>query len=135
MGYSLDPLTDGLDAHPYCAAMKEQGYIHHGQTFVFPVLILMHRSISPALFIISSFLPFLLKVGPPWFRRTLVNLVPSKRVRRLRDVVDVMHNTAVEILETKRRAILEGGEAMTRQVGRGTDLISILSMNHAAPVY
>ena len=95
----------------------------------------MHRSVSPALFLISSFLPVLMKLSPPWFRRTLVNLVPWKKMRRLRDAVDIMHNTAVEIFESKRRALQEGGEAMTRQNSRGKDIISILSMNHAASVH
>ena len=95
----------------------------------------MHRSMSFALLIISSFLPVLMKLGPPRFRRTLVNLVPSEKVRRLRVAVDTMHNTAVEILESKRRALQEGDEAMTRQIGRGKDIISILSMNHAVSVH
>jgi hypothetical protein len=67
------------------------------------------------------------KLGPPKFCRFLVNLLPFKNIRQLRDIVDVMHNTSVDILESKRRALKEGGEAVAMQIGRGKDIISILS--------
>jgi hypothetical protein len=76
----------------------------------------------------NHFLPTLVKLGPPRFRRVLVNLLPFENVRRLRDVVDIMHNTSVDILREKRRALKEGGDAVAEQIGGGKDIISILSM-------
>jgi hypothetical protein len=38
-----------------------------------------------------------------------------------------MHNTSVEILQAKRCALQEGDEAVERQIGRGRDIMSILS--------
>jgi hypothetical protein len=70
----------------------------------------------------------LVKLGPPRFRRFVVDLLPFKNVRRLRDIVDVIHNTSIEILEAKRRALKDGDEAVARQIGGGKDIISILSM-------
>ena len=69
-----------------------------------------------------------MKLGPGWFRRFLVDhfLVPFKNVMRLRDIADTMHNTSTEILESKKRALKEGDEALERQVGRGKDIMSIL---------
>jgi hypothetical protein len=76
----------------------------------------------------QDYLPLLAKLGPPRFRRFLVDLLPSKRIRRLRDISDVMHETSINILESKNRALHEGDEAVVKQVGSGRDIISILSM-------
>ena len=67
------------------------------------------------------------KLGPPRFRRFLVDLLPFKNARRLRDIVDIIHDTSVKILEEKRRALREGDEVVAKQIGRGKDIISILS--------
>jgi hypothetical protein len=74
----------------------------------------------------------LVKLGPAWFRRFIVDLLPFKNVKRLRDIVDVMHSTATDILESKKRALKEGDEALSRQVGRGKDIMSILRTCHLA---
>jgi hypothetical protein len=75
----------------------------------------------------SSLFPVLVKLGPPRFRRFLVGLLPFEKIRRLRDVIYLMHNTSVEIFETKKRVLREGDEAVARQIGSGRDIISILS--------
>jgi hypothetical protein len=56
-----------------------------------------------------------------------VDIVPWKNLHNLRDIVDVLHNTAVEILEAKRKALEDGDEAVTQQIGHGKDIMSILS--------
>jgi len=76
----------------------------------------------------NNLLPTLVKLGPPRFRRFLVNLLPFKNTRRLRDIADIMHNTSIEILEAKKGALKEGDETLAKQTGRGKDLLSILSM-------
>jgi len=70
----------------------------------------------------------LVKLGPPRFRRFVVDLLPFENVRKLRDIVDIIHDTSVEILEAKRRALMEGDEAVAKQIGRGKDIMSILSI-------
>jgi hypothetical protein len=42
-------------------------------------------------------------------------------------MVDLMHVTSVEIYTAKKKALEEGEEALTQQVGQGRDIISILS--------
>jgi hypothetical protein len=37
-----------------------------------------------------------------------------------------MHNTSVDIIESRKLALEQGKEAMSMQVGRGKDIISIL---------
>ena len=69
-----------------------------------------------------------MKLGPPGFRRFLLNLVPNKSLKRARDIVDVMHRTSVEIFQAKKLALQQGDEAALQQVGRGVDLMSLLCM-------
>ena len=81
----------------------------------------------PFMFYRAYLLTTLVKLGPPKFRRFLVDLLPFKSVRRLRDIVDLMYKTSVEIFEEKKRALREGDEAVANQIGGGKDIMSILS--------
>ena len=74
------------------------------------------------------YLPVLVKFGPPRFRRFIVDHLPFKNVKRLRDAVDIVHETSIEILKSTERALQEGDEAVLQQIGRGRDIISILSV-------
>lgn len=47
-------------------------------------------------------------------------------MKQMRRVVDVLHGTAEKVIESKKRAMKDGDEALASQVGRGKDLISIL---------
>ena len=69
----------------------------------------------------------LIKIGTPKFRRFILDLIPWKNAHELRDISDVIHNTAVEIINSKKRALEDGDEAVARQIGEGKDIISILS--------
>jgi hypothetical protein len=79
------------------------------------------------IFVRTYLLTTLVKLGPPKLRRFLVGILPFENVRRLRDSIDVIHNTSVEILEAKKRALREGDEGLAKQIGRGKDILSILS--------
>jgi hypothetical protein len=127
LGYSIDSLGDDSDLHPYSVAAKQLTYVTFF-SFMRGVITLLR---SPVMFTMIFFRNYLLttfvKLGPPRFRRFLVDLLPFKNARRLRDIIDIIHNTSVEILEAKRRALKEGDEAVAKQIGRGKDIISILS--------
>ncbi|KAF9002265.1 cytochrome P450 [Cyathus striatus] len=109
LGYSFDPLTAHGTPHPYSAAVKQ----------LVPV-------VSAVRLVRESALPTLMKIGPPKFRRWIVDMIPSSKISKLKDIIDIMHNTSVEILESKRKALDDGDEAVTRQVARGKDIMSIL---------
>ena len=70
-----------------------------------------------------SFLPYL-KIGTPKFRRFIIDILPWKNLHNVRDIVDVLHNTSVEIFETRKKALEEGDET---QIGQGKDIMSTLS--------
>jgi hypothetical protein len=71
-------------------------------------------------------MPIVSKIGTARFRRAIVDLIPSEHVKQLRDIIDVLHSTSVEILETKKKALQEGDQALAAQISRGKDIMSIL---------
>ena len=76
-------------------------------------------------------LPFIDYLGPAWFRRWLVNLLPQKNVQKMKHIVNTMYDRSKEIYEAKK-ALLEGGDdAMLHQVGEGRDIMSILRKSFA----
>jgi hypothetical protein len=66
------------------------------------------------------------KIGTASFRRFMVDITPWKDLHTLRDIVDVIYKTSMEIYESKKKALEDGDEALARQVGRGKDIMSIL---------
>ncbi|KAF9042273.1 cytochrome P450 [Panaeolus papilionaceus] len=85
LGYSFDPL-DSPHNNQYTSAIKE----------LIPTLF--------SLALVRQFAPFLSKLGPASFRRKLVEWTPHQAVQKVKDMSDVMHQTAQSILEEKRRA-------------------------------
>jgi len=107
LGYSFDPLTEDGVPHPYSTA-----------------------SPAPSL---SSFYSFAHIYEPDsQARRSKADAVhdkrhPNKPRHQVRDMVDIVYNTSIEILESKKRALAGGDEAVARQIGQGKDIISILN--------
>jgi hypothetical protein len=67
------------------------------------------------------------KLFSPKVRRWIVECLPSKRLHRIRDIVDSIHKVSLEIYESKKKALLEGDDVVTRQIGAGKDILSVLS--------
>lgn len=67
------------------------------------------------------------QVGTPEFRRWIVDAVPYNNLHAVRDIVDVIYDTSVKIFEAKKAALDNGDETSSKQVGRGKDIMSILS--------
>ena len=89
-----------------------------------------HRSVlmDPGLILGRMYiLPTVAKWGTASLRRRLVDFLPWKALHELRDISDVLHNTSTEIYEAKKQAFKDGDEAVSKQIGRGKDIISILS--------
>ena len=60
------------------------------------------------------------------FNRKLLSLIPHRGTQTLYKFITTMHNRSVEIFEGKKAALARGDEAVTRQVGEGKDIMSIL---------
>ncbi|KAI0713837.1 cytochrome P450 [Earliella scabrosa] len=71
-------------------------------------------------------LPFVDYMGPKWFRRKLLNIVPYKKLQRMKNIVDIMYERSTEIYRAKKAAIERGDETAVHQVGEGKDVMSIL---------
>ena len=89
--------------------------------------LIMALAILRVLFVRSYFLAHAVKIGSPKFRRFMVNLLPWKDLHDLRDIVDTMYKTSVEIFESKKRAMMDGDDAVATQIGQGKDILSTLS--------
>jgi hypothetical protein len=63
-------------------------------------------------------------LGSPSLRRFVLELMPSEALQAVKDIVDTMHRTSVEVFESKKRALVAGDRALKEQVGEGKDLKS-----------
>ena len=72
------------------------------------------------------FLPYVVKVGTPEFRRRVLDMAPFQAMKDLAKVVDEMYRGSEEVVRKKREAIEKGNEAVEQLVGSGKDIMSIL---------
>ena len=75
---------------------------------------------------LRQFMPYLVKIGTPSFRRKMLRLIPSKTIQMVTDIVDIMHEQSVEVYNAKKEALNKGEDAVVQQVGKGKDILSIL---------
>ncbi|TCD71092.1 cytochrome P450-dit2 [Steccherinum ochraceum] len=78
------------------------------------------------LFLFMQFLPLVLRAGTAGFRRKILELIPSKRIRRCMEIVDDMDRVSRSILAQKKALLAQGDAAMEHQVGEGKDIMSVL---------
>ena len=65
-------------------------------------------------------------IGPPKFRRWVLDRVPSAKIQELKGIVDTMDRQSREIFNSKKAAFEQGDEAVARQVGEGKAIMSIM---------
>ena len=65
---------------------------------------------------------------PAWLQRAVVRLFPAKSaVARFATVIDTLDACSRRLYNMKKRAFEQGDEKTVEQMGRGKDIISILS--------
>ncbi|KAJ7454338.1 cytochrome P450 [Mycena galericulata] len=104
LGYSFDPLNSPVN-NAYTSAIRE----------LIPTIF--------SLSLVRQFAPFLVRLGPPWVRRRLVEWIPNEAVQRVKAMSDVMHESAVSILGTTREGLDLEDAGKTAQM---KDIISLL---------
>jgi hypothetical protein len=72
------------------------------------------------------FLPLLKKIGSRRFRRFVIDLLPSKRVRKVKNIVDLIDHTSKEILERKKASLSQDNEVISEQIHESRDIMSLL---------
>ncbi|KAL1743131.1 cytochrome P450 [Schizophyllum fasciatum] len=109
LGYSFDSLAVHSSPHPYATSIKE---------------------LAPAMFRLFFLrvyvLPIVHKLGPAWLRRAVIDVLPMRDVHNLRDKVDLMWATSKQIYSQKAEALRAGDEAVSKQIGQGNDILSLL---------
>ncbi|TFY62064.1 hypothetical protein EVJ58_g4113 [Rhodofomes roseus] len=108
LGCSFDPLVEER-REPFADAIKAFN----------PTMV--------GLAVLRRFIPYVHVLGPPWFRRKLVELLPKTTIiRQVHDIVDTINSRAAQIYEGKKAVLQQGDEAVIEQLGEGKDLIGIL---------
>ncbi|CUA78357.1 Putative cytochrome P450 CYP13A5 [Caenorhabditis elegans] [Rhizoctonia solani] len=73
---------------------------------------------------LQPFLPAMSRVGPPSLRRFVVERIAHRPVQAMKNVVDTMNKTAVEIMRRKRAALENG--TLDSEVASGQDIMTAL---------
>ncbi|KAJ2931689.1 hypothetical protein H1R20_g5421, partial [Candolleomyces eurysporus] len=107
LGTSFSPVTEEHPEHSFITAVKELGPL-------MTVLLLPRLLVVPPVFKYN--------LGGAWLQRLVVNLVPWKAVHQMRDVIDTMHQTSLDIFEQKRNALAQDDS----DVEQRQDIMSIL---------
>ncbi|KAI0806607.1 cytochrome P450 [Fomes fomentarius] len=107
MGHSFDPLVDGSQ---------------DTLTEVVKAFVPSFEKIQWARFLF----PYLPYLGPSWFRRAILDLIPSKTIQKAKEVTDVVNKPSEELVNAKKAALGKGEEDVTHRVGEGKDVLSIL---------
>ncbi|KAJ7364065.1 cytochrome P450 [Mycena albidolilacea] len=113
LGYSFDPL-DTDESPPYIQSVKQ-------------MQVATHKIVPAAKYI----LPWAMTIGSPKFRRFIVGIVPWKNLHDARDILDTLYSTAVDIYNSKKAALEAGDEAVSAQIAKGKDIISILMKDNS----
>ena len=78
------------------------------------------------MFIFRTLIPYAVKIGSPFFRRVVVGMIPIGAVRKMKEVIGILHEESVFIYESKKKALTEEEDSVVRQVGKGKDILSVL---------
>ena len=70
--------------------------------------------------------PYLPDFGSSAFRRWLVKFIPNPQALKMQQITDTLWRRSTEIYQAKKFALEQGDEAVTREMGEGKDLMSIL---------
>ncbi|KAF8150009.1 cytochrome P450 [Crassisporium funariophilum] len=107
LGYSFDTLTEDEVSHPYSKAAKQ-----------LVCSMILRNLVLPT--IVNTGFKF------PRLSRFIIEHLPIQTVQEVKVIADILRNTSVEIIESKKRALEAGDAAVEHQIGQGKDIISIL---------
>lgn len=116
MGYSFDKLAEEDASHPYSESMKKFSILTGGPFGFFST---------------QYVFPLAAKFHLPRVKRFIVEHIPWKRIQEIKDSVDVMHNTSLEIIQTKKDALNNTNLDAAKEMLEKKDIISILMKANA----
>ena len=130
LGWSFDPLVEDTVENNLGTAVKSIVYVDF-ESFPFYLAeaqYLRHSPNGPSLGVIRLIMPFVHKLGPPAFRRKMIDVLPHAGLKRMRDISDEIQYHSRHIYEAKKQAMRNGDAAVMQQIGEGKDIMSKLSM-------
>jgi len=81
--------------------------------------------------LLIRFTPWVVKLGSASLRRWLIKFSPWQDIKKTRDIIDTMYTASDSILQVKKEALARGDDAVVDQIGRGKDIMSLLSTSAA----
>lgn len=96
----------------FCLMINHKRYIDSAMNYK----LMLHRQL----------LPYVSNIGTASFRRWAITHFPLSAVRAMVGLVDTTHEQSRIVFEEKKRALMEGDEAVQRQIGNGKDILSVL---------
>ena len=128
MGYSFDKLAEEDASHPYSESMKKFRFVVNSLVQDMSWLFSSILTGGPFGFFSTQYVfPLAAKFHLPRVKRFIVEHIPWKRIQEIKDSVDVMHNTSLEIIQTKKDALNNTNLDAAKEMLEKKDIISILS--------
>lgn len=84
--------------------------------------------------LLIRFTPWVVKLGSAAFRRWLIKYSPWNDIKKTRDIIDTMYEASDSILQAKKEALDRKDDVVVDQIGRGKDIMSLLSKLPAPPL-
>ena len=127
LGYSFDPLTADSPnefAEAVKAFMSVLAFVQAIKRLT--ISCCGGRPTNLSITFLRRMKPYMPDFGSSAFRRWLVKFIPNPDAQKMQNIVDTMWRRSTEIYHAKKLALEQGDEAVTRQIGEGKDLMSIL---------
>lgn len=129
LGHSFDALDQDVPYNKVTKAIKELSYVNLDQILFryLPILFFFgHRALLFNSTLERMASPYLVKLGPAWLRRWLLEQLPNRRIQRLKDISDILDESTRKVFFGKKAALEAGDELVKEQIASGKDIISIL---------
>ena len=68
------------------------------------------------------FLPYIVRLGPAWFRRKILDMIPSPRLQRVKYITDTVHDGCRKLLAEKKAALAKDERALRIWKKAGADV-------------
>jgi len=126
IGISFDSLAEDAIPHEYSIAARNFVYVSLYLLWSASNWITRSQTTENTASFQGMATPVLVRLGPAWFRRFVIDHIPSDFIQGAKWNIDTMYNTSVRIFQDRKRALLSGNEVVKEDVIRGKDILSIL---------
>ena len=77
--------------------------------------------------VIRELIPDIVKLAPLWFRRKLMDVVPIKALREIKEIMDTLYNKCARIYAERKKTLMKSDEENTTSgVSQEKDIMTVL---------